>query len=389
MAQRIDILSDDRGLRACMDGANVAPEWREALMRAHSIATLDDFVYLVTATEWEASIRDLVQGAGSPVKDNRIALARFKSAWEAGAAALKQAMNAAPSAQDPDALLPETTLQTLQRDFDKRYNYRVEPFLDPNDALRSRVYREFKKKSMSIIDIKKIKSVLAQAVPKSHEAVALAGGLKLEFDTEASASVKSVVEYFFQLKILAMAWAWSGNFITKSKDNRDVLMIDLTTAMAYPDVALHDAMMYGKGSVLWISRNDTATRGRMATLIRQGWAAGEALNEALRLTHLEWRSPALHGVVEEPEPQAKKRAALPHEELEVVPKRQRQLKSDTFTTVSMAKGGRKICKAWNDGRGCAAGHKCENLHCCDVKTPSGKACLSTKHSRLQHNDAKE
>ena len=166
-------------------------------------------------------------------------------------------------------------------------------------------------------------------------------------------------------------------------------MIDLTTAMAYPDVALHDAMMYGKGSVLWISRNDTATRGRMATLIRQGWAAGEALNEALRLTHLEWRSPALHGVVEEPEPQAKKRAALPHEELEVVPKRQRQLKSDTFTTVSMAKGGRKICKAWNDGRGCAAGHKCENLHCCDVKTPSGKACLSTKHSRLQHNDAKE
>ena len=135
MAQRIDILSDDRGLRACMDGANVAPEWREALMRAHSIATLDDFVYLVTATEWEASIRDLVQGAGSPVKDNRIALARFKSAWEAGAAALKQAMNAAPSAQDPDALLPETTLQTLQRDFDKRYNYKVEPFLDPNDAL--------------------------------------------------------------------------------------------------------------------------------------------------------------------------------------------------------------------------------------------------------------
>ena len=334
--------------------------------------TLDDFVYLVTATEWEASLRDLVQGAGSPVKDNRIALARFKSAWEAGAAALKQAMSAAPSAQDPDALLPETTLQTLQRDFEKRYNYKVEPFLDPNDALRSRIYREFKKKSMSIIDIKKIKSVLAQAVPKSHEAVALAGGLKLEFDAETSASVKSVVEYFFQLKILAMAWAWSGNFITKNKDKQDVLMIDLSTAMAYPEVALHDAMMYGKGSVLWISRNDTATRGRMASL-----------------HPLEWRSPALHGVVEEPEPQVKKRAAPPGETLESIPKRQRQLKSDNFTTVSMAKGGRKICKAWNDGRGCTAGQKCDNLHVCDVKLASGKGCLSTKHSRLQHSDAKE
>ena len=73
-----------------------------------------------------ASLRDLVQAAGSPVKDNRIALARFKSAWEAGAAALKQAMTATPSAQDPDAPLPETTLQTLQRDFEKRYSFKVE-----------------------------------------------------------------------------------------------------------------------------------------------------------------------------------------------------------------------------------------------------------------------
>ena len=90
-------------------------------------------------------------------------------------------------------------------------------------------------------------------------------------------------------------------------------------------------MLYGQGSLTWIARNDTATRGRMATLIRQGWAAGEALNEALRLTHLEWRSPSLHGVVPEPEPQIKKRAAPPPEQLEVQPKRQRQLKADTFT----------------------------------------------------------
>ena len=389
MAQPIDVLSDDRGLRACMDGANVAAEWREALTKAHSISTLDDFIYLVTASEWEASLRDLVQAAGSPVKDNRIALARFKSAWEAGAAALKQAMTATPSAQDPDAPLPETTLQTLQRDFEKRYSFKVEPFLDPNDALRSRIYREFKKKSMSIIDIKKVKSVLAQATPKTHEAVALAAGLKLEFDAETTTAVRSVVDYYFALRTLAMAWAWSGNFITKSKDNKDVLMIDLSTAMSYPDLALHDAMLYGQGSLTWISRNDTATRGRMATLIRQGWAAGEALNEALRLTHLEWRSPSLHGVVPEPEPQMKKRAAPPPEQPDVQPKRQRQLKADTFTTVSMAKGGRKICKAWNDGRGCGAGQKCDSLHVCDVKLASGKACLSTKHSRLQHSDAKE
>ena len=182
-----------------------------------------------------------------------------------------------------------------------------------------------------------MKSVLAQATPKTHEAVALAAGLKLEFDAETTTAVPSVVDYYFALRTLAMAWAWSGNFITKSKDNKDVLMIDLSTAMSYPDLALHDAMLYGQGSLTWIARNDTATRGRMATLVRQGWAAGEALNEALRLTHLEWRSPSLHGVVPEPEPQMKKRAAPPPEQLDVQPKRQRQLKADSFTTVSMAR----------------------------------------------------
>ena len=47
------------------------------------------------------------------------------------------------------------------------------------------------------------------------------------------------------------------------------------------------------------------------------------------------------------------------------PKRTRHLKGDKHTTISMLKGGKRICKAFNDGRGCKGG--CGAEHVCDVK----------------------
>ena len=39
-------------------------------------------------------------------------------------------------------------------------------------------------------------------------------------------------------------------------------------------------MDYGKGSLVWLQRNDVLTRGKMATLVRRGILAGVALGEA-------------------------------------------------------------------------------------------------------------
>ena len=115
----------------------------------------------------------------------------------------------------------------------------------------------------------------------------------------------------------------------------------------------------------------------MASSIRRGWSAGQALREALHQCHLEWRSPVLQPTPDHPK---LKRPAEP-----IAPpadtKRVRQVKSDKFQTVSMVKGGKRLCKKYNDGRGCTG---CEDLHACDVKLVSGKPCMSTKHNRLSH-----
>lgn len=64
--------------------------------------------------------------------------------------------------------------------------------------------------------------------------------------------------------------------------------------------------------------------------------------------------------------------------------RKRHIKADNFRTVSMVKGGKKICKSYNDGRGCS-NTRCDAIHGCDVRLDSGKACLSKTHTRLQHD----
>ena len=97
-------------------------------------------------------------------------------------------------------------------------------------------------------------------------------------------------------------------------------------------------MEFGGGSLAWLQRNGALTRGKMATYIRRGQPGQWALDSALRETHLEWRSPAMQPLAELPESKPGKRPA------DVQPgtnDRKRQVKGDSFRTVSQVKGVRR------------------------------------------------
>lgn len=196
-------------------------------------------------------------------------------------------------------------------------------------------------------------------------------------------SLKSVLEYYQQLRVLMHAWAWAGNYFVKYNHDQ-ILMMDLTTSLSYADRCLKDVLEFGGGSLRWLERNDVLTRGKMSTYVRRGFPASVALVEALRETHIEWRSPVVSVGFETPV--AKRKRGSSSDDLPPPPapsKRSRAVKSDTFKTVSMIKGGARLCKPWNDGRGCSSS-SCQALHQCDVKLPSGLPCLSKKHTRLEH-----
>lgn len=380
---RIDVYQDDRGLAACLRGANIKDEWIEAYKAKHQIVTLDDYVYMVNAASWEASLGELVDQVPA-LKDDRIALARFKSAFEAGQQALKHAALVSPKTEDLDEALPDSTMQQLNADWLKRYHLVFDSVLEPSEQLRSRIHREFRKQTMTVIEMKKVKSVLTISQPKASDSISLPGGLQLQLEKEVSVSLRSVTEYYFALRVLCHAWAWAGNFLvpTGSTANDQVLFMDLSSAMHYADRALRDTMEFGSGSLLWLQRNDLLTRGKMATFIRRGQPAQWALEQALRETHLEWRSPAVQPLAEPTEAKLPKR---PADDDSGAGQRKRQVKGDTFQTVSQVKGGQRLCKPWNDGRGCKDAH-CKALHKCDVKLSTGGPCLSTKHTRLEHHE---
>ena len=193
---RIDVLQDDRGLATCFRGANLEQSWIDNYTKFHQISTLDDFVYMIQASDWEKSLADHIDQV-SALKGNRIALARFKSAYEAGHQALKHAAQAAPKSEDLDGALPDTTIQQMNVDWTKRYNLSFDSVLEPSEQLRSRAYREFRKQSMTVVDMKKVKSVLTVSQPRSSDSIALPGGLQLQLEKEVSVSLRSVTEYYF------------------------------------------------------------------------------------------------------------------------------------------------------------------------------------------------
>ena len=378
-ASRIDTLQNDRGLKTCFDAANVDASWAAIFSKAHRVETLDDFVYLVDSKDWEAGLRDLLQ-ASAELKDNRIILSRFKAAYESGVTAIKSSQASQKTEENPDAVLPESTLQAVGKDFSRRYGMVLDPYLDPSDALRSRIYKEFRRQTMSVLETRRIKSMMHIAVPKTTENIKLSDSLQLQLQEDESVTISTAVEYYFALRTLCNAWGWAGNFEATDHDNSKKLFINLSEAQAYADFCLRMTIEVGQGSLQWLTKNDMLTRSRMASLIRRHYSGGSALKEALHQTHLEWRSPALQGSGSQQRP----RSQLPPPEPDTAPpsKRQRQIKSDGRQTVSMLKGGKKICKSFNDQRGCKGG--CGNLHVCDIRLPNGQACQSASHNRQNH-----
>ena len=381
---RIDVSSDDRGLGACFEAAHITADWRGLYVSHHKVVTLDDYIYMIDSTAWEKSLESHLQQV-TGLRDNRIALARFKSAYEAGLQALRAAASPNHKIEDPDEPLPDTTVAQMNQDWTRRYNLQFDASIEPSESLRGRVYREFKRGTMTVIEAKKIKSVLHMAAPRLNETVDLAGGLQLNFQSDTAVSVKSVTSYYYALRTLSHAWAWAGNYGVKGADGESTLMMDLTTALAYCDKAMQDTFAFGQGSLAWLERNDLLTRGKMATFIRRGHTAAAALNEAVRETHLEWRSPAAMAFVPD-HPAARPKRPLEESatpDTTAAPARKRAIKADNFKTVSQIKGGMRLCKPFNDGRGCTV-RDCGALHACDVRLQSGQACLNKKHNRLSH-----
>ncbi|CAE7257437.1 unnamed protein product [Symbiodinium microadriaticum] len=364
LAMAMLVITDDQGLQACFKRARLESSWVEEFCKTLKIETLEDYIYLFNKSTWESEIETHLQSIPA-LKDNRLALSRFKAAYEAGAAAIKNARDVASKIdadKDLDEPLGEVQMSQLMADWKKSYDLEMDPQLEPADTLRGRVFREFKRKSMTVLEMRKVKTVVSACVPSTTEVAMLSDSLALQLKREQISPIKDVVQYYWRLRTLCYCWAFCGNWMMVDHDGVSRKMMTLTDALAYADNALREAMTYGAGSLSWLERVDTLTRGRMASLVRRGWSASQALKEARRESYLDWRSPASSDPQGEAGPVRRRPDGVPEPPAKVA--------RPLVRTVSMLKGGRKLCKPWNDDRGCSG--NCGNAHLCDVRLESGE-----------------
>ena len=72
---------------------------------------------------------------------------------------------------------------------------------------------------------------------------------------------------------------------SKNDPSKQVWFFDFNHGMSYADRALRQAMQFGGGfpnNLHWMENRDLKTRTKMMEVQRQGWPAGEALEEAMR-----------------------------------------------------------------------------------------------------------
>ena len=192
----------------------------------------------------------------------------------------------APEPADIEAPLTVKDVESMQAAWDSRYNIALTMFLAPADPLVSRLFREFRTVTPTLIAVERIKSVYMNNDPNPAKRVALAGGL-LSFTVEGKEDtevVSSVASYYFALRILANAFAKAGNYQFESRMDKGtkVTFAPLDTNMDYADMAFRMALKQNLGSwdtLKWIEETGPPLQGPHADQHEDGMASGRGPRE--------------------------------------------------------------------------------------------------------------
>ncbi len=402
LAQAVDVHANDRGLLSCLQAASVHENVIKYLQDTIKIVTLEDFIHVVSQADYEKELAEIVAQTSFATKvadqlvPDKLQVARLRAAYRAGVEALKIADQ--PASNEPDMPVAPQAVAELEREWRTVYGTHLvfDVHLTPADALLARYHREFRRKSATCIPLGKMKSTLADKKPKDDRVISLGAEVRIQLDQKDDVVISSVIDAYFALRVNSNAWAYAGNFMTESavESGKKVRFFSFQEALDYADFAMRMTMQYGAGSRTWMIERDHLTRGKVATLMRRGFPGTEALKQALMETYLDWRTP--NSRVSSPpkssqpsESSGQRRGTrrgrsrspkVPNREL---PEEERA----KIQTVSTLPGGIKLCKAFNDKRGCN-NKRCEDAHRCDIRMPNGKGC-GGQHPRARHNFEKD
>lgn len=395
----INQATPDGGLKQVFETAKLNPEVVKILVEEEEVTNLAEFSSFFTKDGYEeeaVTLRNRVEA----LKNKQVEVARIRTAVLLARGVLAQPAPAEASPTktptvDMEAPLDPGAKETMMESWNERYGVQLTMHLDPADTLVSRLYREFRQNTPTLIPAGRMKSVYCDHNPAPEKKVALAGGLSLTVTgQEQRESIRDVAGYYFALRILANASAKAGNYAVESKVDKGVKVIfaPLDVNLDYADHALRTALKNATsqyGTLKWLEERDLHTRGLMCNYMRAGHSQGEALTLALREDEVKWATFVSPHSPADGSASGQKRQNQggrgndqpPHKKQKLGKMAQGQAAA-TSKYATLAKGGKKICRSYNMGQ--CHGKTCPygGEHVCSV-IENGRTCLGN-HPAKSH-----
>ena len=115
-----------------------------------------------------------------------------------------------------------------------------------SDTLVSRTYREWRQRIATVVPCNKIRSQITQVEPKKETKTQLDHRVYLGTLVDNDTQIRTVVDYYFALRVLANVWGYVGSYTVEHKGEK-VLMMPLGAALDYADNTLAWTMDVGGG----------------------------------------------------------------------------------------------------------------------------------------------
>ena len=374
--------------------------------------------------EDKSEIRKLYGEVSTKYKDEGNVIANLKQAWREAESivqrSLKRSADGLPD-EDLDDPLRQAVDTSLKSQFLAKYSFSIPSSWLGVASLIGRLHREFQKRSHVAPRVDKVRTVDKVSemgnVQKRHK---LDKGCELVVGTSQSyQSITSTFGYVQALQALLYSMCYAGSYKVAAPDNddsKDALMLPLEPCLnhlanAQKFVAMHSGKVAEHVVLKMLTRIDEKVRGKWAEAFRAtSKSMGTIIAETDSFATTLWMADIQESQATQPQSGGQARPIGKQAERKDFrggqqPKQGKgggKASSNLFVdkirstaiarygsgikTCKVDRGGKQLCKAWNDnrgGKGCTFTN-CTQVHACDVQLPDGSPCGDKGHKRINH-----
>ena len=277
-----------------VDEAKVAPAIAKFMAETLHMESVSDWFSFFKADEYEDGVQRDILDHIPEFKQDRIQRGRLRTAWTLARSAMKRHEIRDTAAGDDDGEIEAPLKEGLKESADKSFKaayggIAFAPEAQPADALYNRLFREFKKKQVSVYPLDKVRSNAQQSVilentKASHK---VSENISITYNAAPDVPIRfnSTIQVLQALKVLTNGWAMVGTAeVTSKVDGGKTRDADLSLCMQYHEFVTRRAMAYNSAPVKlvpWVCDRHRQTVIKAKALhTEQGWPWAEAVIKA-------------------------------------------------------------------------------------------------------------